>query len=561
MIITYDTTTFDIERIDADSLDLDVQAANLAYHQATAGVGQNVFVIADDVNVLTNPAIYLVVEVLLVPTSTERKKSIQTTPAASPINLNETTTLAIQLLDKDLNPDPVAGVTVTLHASSGLISPDTFVTNGSGQNPSTITYKPTKVTGNITTLGFTSGATIVATGTGGYIQVSPEFVEITTPTTSAQQNWLESNDIKIGAVTVEKLNGNVNVSPAARNGFNTSIARNVNAVVVDSTFVYVIGYNGPGATNTAVRKTNKNTGENIASTVYVAGAGTAIANGTDGMVDDGTDLWIAAGGDLLQVNKGTLVITNQYVIDATGGSLQFIVDDGTHILSFLRGGTSGDADKLVRIVKATGLVSASRDAFGDLGVSVVDVRYAVILGTNLYFLAGGAPIQSYAFGAKSLTAAFIFTTQTFQDPLEHAITTDGLTIWVGGTAGVVFDPTLIPGGNFGGFASQIDIGTVYSLTYDGTNVWAITSEIGGGPRKYIKELYRYIKYEAISDSMTWNTGTGRVVDISSYDSSGTAPIIPYDIDTDANFIYTGNSQVAEIVGVPKETVTKIRFKD
>ena len=176
MIVIYNTSSLVITQI-AGGTDSSVYS----YMAARVGAGEDIFSVTDDIAVMNSPAAYVVVP----PTGTERTKSISVIPSVNPIELNATPTLTIQLLDKNLNPDAVSGITVILRATNGIVTPPSFVTNAGGNNTETITYHPNKTFGTIDIVAEESP-------TGLYY---PGFLTMTIngPDTAAEQSGLSQS--------------------------------------------------------------------------------------------------------------------------------------------------------------------------------------------------------------------------------------------------------------------------------------------------------------------------------------------------------------------------------
>ena len=507
----------------------------------------NTFTMADDFNVISHKDEYLVVESPPgSPVGVIRRNSVSMTAAPTGVYFNQASVISIQLKDSNNNNLPEVQ-TVVLVATAGKV-PYSVTTSGLGA--ATFNYYPVKVGGDVVITG-----TVPAAATG-FIS-GTVVVNVKQPVTSTQQNWLQTDDIQAsavttpkiadGAVTVEKIQAGV-VAPMMKSAAYATFDDYINTVVVDTTHIYVNGLSGG---NGRIQKIDKATLQAVTGYSY---ANQAVSTGFDGMADDGTDIWLASGGDLVQLTKATWAL-NTFTIDATGGKLQFIVDDSTHILSFLRGGTSGDADKVVRINKGTGAVDASRDVHGDTGSTIIDHKYAAIFGTDL-MLTAGAGTGNYIVVPKSLGSAASLSSALTPD-VEYCIASDGKTIWAGGTGGIWFDETLA-GYTQGTISVDASvIGTVYSLISDGTNMWAITSAPGGGNGRYLKELFRIqIPDPYGAGTLSPTIQIGRVIDLA---GTYSLAIRPYDVTVNGSYLYTGNFQNQQGTNA-KESVSIVQFK-
>jgi hypothetical protein len=532
---------------------------------AATGSGHDVQTLADD-SILTDDWIALNLgrwfAVLSGPTLTgvARRQRIDV-DVDSPIQLNQTSTIDLQVMDNTTGVPATGIYTVSLKANGGVVVLDSVTTDSSGF--ASTTFKPSK--SGVATVEF--GGTGVVFGTtppsgvvtgAGFVTYAQTIV-IDAPASGFQQNWIEENDLKDGIITTPKLDdgavtapkigeGVINTAPVIRNGMTTIIERKVNTVLVDSSYIYVNGYDGPGDANPVVVRIDKVTGVPTGSFAYT---NNDLTTRFDGMADDGTDIWVAAGGDLIQLTKATMTSPTGYTIDSTGGSLQFVLDDGTHVLSFLRGGTSLYADEVVRINKTTGVVDASRDVHGDTGTAVIDHKEAAILGTDLYlniFEQG-----SWIAGPKSLGSAFALGTQVGQDPLEKSIVSDGETIWIGGTNGIWYDWSLTPRGGAYNSDSALLGFEVYAMASEGDNrVWALTSDDGGSVPTKIREFYRPLVYSPGLDQMLQSVGTGRVFNMTL--TTVLTQNDPSDVAVDADGVYAGNFNNNAVAGASKETV-------
>lgn len=191
----------------------------LALVTSTLSVGQDVFTLADDPNVLAAPNLYNV-DNPVTPTATVLKNVIKLTPSSTPINLTDVVTITVQLYQPDgFTPLLLASVVVTLTAAPGLLSASSVTTDGGGTG--TVSLSTVKGSGDIGISG----------ASAGYLPGSTT-VTVLVPTTAAQQNWLDRNDIRNDAVTEEKIAASVlNVNKVAQT--NPSIMWTVKRAILE----------------------------------------------------------------------------------------------------------------------------------------------------------------------------------------------------------------------------------------------------------------------------------------------------------------------------------------
>ena len=393
------------------------------------------------------------------------------------IDLKDTPTLSVQLKE----PNGVTNLnevhTVTLTSTFGVLANPTVTTNGSGF--ASTMYKPNK------------GNSAFITATAPLFVPGGISVTINTPTTATGQNWLERDDIKPSAVTVEKLPpllfARQTPQPSfgfisqafQRAVFASSIAQDANSIVTDDDqFIYVNGFDGPGATNPIIEKINRRTGVSIGTLALTE---EDFATGRDGMVYDGASIWVCGGSHLMQVNPVTLTMTNDYDLDAVSGTLQGIVWDGAYLYAYIKGSTTY-GESILQIDTTGTVLNNSAPLGGGANVKqlVIDDAYAFFqvdsAGTNRWFRVA---LGSASLGASSSAGQYNVGTAVL----------GSRQIFVGGTAGLAMittDPevsadiiTLTPA----------TVGDVYDLQFDGVNLWAITGVAGGGgPRRFVRKI-------------------------------------------------------------------------
>ena len=553
MIIGFDTSTLSIRTILAGS-----DPTAFSEIDSIKPAGTSVQIIADDADVINNRTnMQLFIAVVAGPTLTAviRRYVVTLTASANPINMNQQPTISVQLKDQlGVNVSQVE--TVTLSVDLGTLANATIITNGSGF--ASTTYKPHKGS---------SGVIIAAVATFLPGQL---VIAINIPTTPAAQNWLESNDVKIsaittdkiasGAVTGDKLGAGINVPPLPRLGLPASLALDANALYVDATNVFVNGFVGPGATNPVVRKITM-FGSITGSRAYVPNN---LTSGLDGMDGDATDIWVAAGNHLLQINKGTMAVTNDYTVDPSGTIQSVTLDAASSaVWCFLRGGTT-NPDKLLRINNGTGNVDAVIDL--DTGVgAVIDRKRGIIYGGDIYFNVDTTSLVASWTVVNRVTNATTPFGGFFGVPSAlNAIAANGEGIWIGGVDGLSLVPDVkYPTPSLGGITADVaTVGIIYDLLFDGVRVWAITSELGAGditPR-YIRELFVQVGYNATDDAQTAILGLGRVIDAGPNDGFNPVLSIPNFLAVDANNLYASNFRTTAPVGNSKENVIKFKYQ-
>lgn len=519
MVLLYDDTTFDIIISTEDGGDTDKRQEIIDSTVPLAG--QKVGGIADDITVLANPQFFIAVETATVLTGTERRKSIELTIGSDPIELNEVTTVSIQLKDKDLVNDPTAGVVISLIVSNGIITPSSITTNSSGQNPSTITYKPTKFTGDIT---------IRAASSTHQQQIDSSFT-ISEPTTDADQNWLEGVDIKERVVIDSK--GTLATQLKTRHNdwfvtkasltqtFDPGLVQNINSIVADDMgFLYVNGFVGPGATNPELKKVNKSDG-NVAGTF--AYTNNNLANRFDGMAYDGTSIWMAGANHLYEVDAIAMTQTNDYTM-AADGNIQFVAWDGEFIWMHLRGGTDVDKDKIWKVNPATGAkITAIDYRTGDIDTTVREIKQVALDDTYIY-IPGTGPSTDWD-RVKRSDGTVLHRGSGSSGSFGIAVDNINKTIYVAGGVGSdqdvmtldVTEPLLV--------LANADSWSVnfWDALFDGTNVWAITAvDDVATTRRYVRKG----KY---------NPGTGIIDLLQSFDL--TTAFDPNSIAFDGKYLY------------------------
>ena len=492
MVLRYNTTTFVITNFNADGGDTALRAEILAYYMAHLGTGENAFGLSDDVSVLAAPQNYLVVESMSVPTGTERKKSILITPSASSMFMNEEVVLAIQLRDKNLNPDAVS-TTVTLSCSNGIIVPATVVTNGSGYSNVAV-LKPNKFMGDI----------VVDASVATY-QGWPVTITVTAPDNLDEQQWLEGADIRDGAITGNKEAGKRNLrsgsfapfwfcnKASVVQTFDPGLYGSMNSIVADDMgFIYVNGFQTVAVNDPAVVKLDKNKGTVISTKPYTT---YNLTSRFDGMCYDGTNIWVAGGCHLYKIDALDMATIVDYTPDSVAdGNFQFLIWDGEFIWTQLRGGTHGHADQIWKLYP-DGTVAAQIDyRTGDpFGTSVRDIKQVAIDEDYLYIVATGAAVSDWIRIKRSDNSIVYRDDDDDYGAYGIAIAEPDHMIYIsGGSAGGEEQLTLEQTDIYPrGIAFNWNVARWYDLAFDGKYVWGISSSgIGVTGRQYLRKMQK-----------------------------------------------------------------------
>lgn len=542
MVLVYNSSTFEILKIAADGGDTTLRQQIIDSETLNLQAGEKVGGIADDALVLANPPFFIAVETATVLSGTERRKSIQLTIGSDPIELSETNTISLQLKDKDLVNDPTGGVVVTLSASNGIITPSSITTNGSGQNPSTITYKPAKYTGDVA---------IRATSSTHQQQIDASFT-ISEPGSTDDQGWLENGDIKPNSISSDKQLDKAKIrTPGLHNfwfinkAFRTQIFdvnndgntdQNINSIVVDDLgFFYVNCFEGPGATNPVVKRINKATG---AVDWSVALTHDNLSSRFDGMAFDGTYIWVACANYLRRVNVLNSADTTEYLqaTDIEGGNFQALAFDGDFIWAHLRGGTNTHADKIWKITPSTGAVSGTPIDYrtsDPIGTGVRDIKQFAMDDEFLYFTAitPGVTTSDWT-RIKRSDGTLVYRNEgdlygsygIAIDNLSHHIYTGGGQ--PGGADQINLDTTDAFPRNI---ALNWDLSQWYDLIFDGRYVWGIgTINDTTATRRFIRK-------------MVHNVGAGTLDSVQAFDFDNiAASLSPTALAFDGQYLYVAN---------------------
>lgn len=339
-----------------------------------------------------------------------------------------------------------------------------------------------------------------------------------------------------------------------RSDLTGGFADSVNSIVVSGDFVFINGHLTSGGSD-RIRRINHKKGE-ITHTYSYSGSG--LGQARDGMDQSATDIWFAAGGHLIQLLKSDLSLINDYTIDATGGVIQFVVFDVTEsvVWVFLKGGTSGDADSVLRINAGTGVIDATIDPTDGATYPTINRKSATLTTFDNYLYLCSSASSKRWFRIERTTNAFTVSADAGGD-YENAITADDVTIWTGGDDGVLYDPTPYFAGTAASFLSTAQIGIAYELHYDGTRVWVLRGPASDtAQRSHVIEISRVFAYSVGLDANVPGVEVGRVAEIALNPSA--VLLVPNDLTSDANFLYACHLQDTTGVGDSKTNVTKLR---
>ena len=447
------------------------------------------------------------------PTAVVKKKFIQVVLNPNTINLDQTTKIEIQLKNGD-GSNHLAAVAVTLRTSQGFITPSSITTNSSGFSDEAI-FKPTRISGTIR---------IGATAVGFFQEFGSEepLLTLNTPTTTGEQQWLESGDIKDHAITDDKTAANTTTkTPSGVNqfsfikkarlvqSFDIGMDRNVNTVVVDDVgFVYVNGFDGPGATNPIVRKIDKIDGSTVAD-FAIPVSEENLANRFDGMTYDGAFIWVAGANHLIKIDALTMLLGTDFLI-AADGNLQFVRWDGNFINFQLRGGTDTDKDKIWRLNPDDGtpVASATRVDYraGDpvsptipreIKQISIDEDFIYVVGTGV---ATDWDRMDIVTNALVHRAGSNGTFGVALSNIRHHIFVSGGT--GGGSADLLLDDTDNPGTDIG-FSNSIDT-NLFDGLFDGKHLWLIT---GTTTRQFVRKILHDPIAKTLTLVQTFDLGT------------------------------------------------------
>jgi len=477
-----------------------------------------------------------------VPTGVIRRKSILVTPVSSSIEMSGECVLNIQLRNAALGNDPVS-TTVTLTSNQGLIVPGSVVTNGSGFSNEAV-FKPGK---------FARKAGIFASATG-YVQLGSEgsvFIEVDSPSTDEDQQFIETADIKDDSITPSKQAAKSNVRTPGLHNFwfiakafiaqildvnnDGNTDRNINSIVVDDLgFFYVNCFEGPVATNPVVKRFDKNTGVIDWS---VALTHNNLTSGFDGMCFDGKYIWVACANYIRRVNVLNSADTTEYLLatDLEGGNVQAMAFDGEFIWLHLRGGTNANADKIWKVNPSTGAA-----------VSYVDYRTSDPIGTGVRDIKQFAMDDEFLYFASSVSgvsASDWVRVKRSDGTLTYR--NEGDQYGAFGAAIDILTHHLYVGGGEPSGAAQLNLDTTdstprnvalnwslaqwYDLLFDGKYLWGVSTLNSGSATK---RVIRKIKH---------NVGAGTLDSVQAIDFDGIAVgLAPTALAFDGQYLYVAN---------------------
>ena len=521
-----------------------------AQFQAATGASTKYGEIADDTSVLAYPADYLAVESSGVITGMDRTKSIGITFSATSIFPDETSTITLQLRDKNLNPDLTAAISMQVYASNGLVYPGATVSNASGVNTVPLVFRPSKQS------GFPSFNVIVG---GGYSPLASEaddyHIEVKTPVVIADQNWAETNDIKPsaisgdkltdGAVTPEKLSDIARMSNSSFTGWRTvNRARIINTydlalgpaiqtgqqmAVAGEESLFVWGLD-TSTGNNKVKDVNKKTGY-INATYDIGGAYTLY-----GMVYDGPNLYIVydnAGTkmDVVSVSTMTNVTTYSLALTPTSitydGEYMYVAATGSNLYKVSLTGAvllvgAGNFSSIVPIMN-------TKDIIWTIGATFKPAAYTKgVQATNAIdpanFYAGVTEVEAMATDGSRLW--FGVKTSTGDQAVLEVPMFDPNTGIIPAATAILNDKTKV--GYDGG-----------RLIHDGINLWMICPPPSCAPFTFTEEtLLKKIKRDVSDVSILEVIQTIRLGN----DLATDDPIMA-DVMADGQFIWIVNSNV------------------
>jgi hypothetical protein len=503
MIVVFLTATAEVRRAFPGS-----DSTFLTLVTSTLTAGEDVFTLADDTGVLTSPNLYNV-DNPITPTATVLKNIIRLTPSATPINLSDRPQITIQLYQSDdTTPLAQAGVVVTLTAAPGLLSASSVTTDAGGTG--LVTLKPTK--------GF--GIIGLAGASGGYRSGTTSVV-VLAPTTMAEQNWLEGDDVKDDAVAVTKLDQggaakDLVVSPwwflndaFLRTTFTGGLTDSINSVVSDGAdHIYINGFDTGVAT---IKKINRHTGAVDGTLTY---SPDDLASGYDRMVYDGENLWVPAGNTILKVNPVAMTLTTTYTPGAAPRLMHSLMWDGEFVWFFQSHSATANQNILKKINKSGTITTV-------FTFTAVTTYAEVVMNRNFVgFLTSGGEMDlsdrvSISFFAVASDVAFQFTSVL-----------DLRSAWIGGSDGLrrlILDTST---GLVNADVPATTSGQVYNLYFDGSpdSVWAITSfDETGGAGRYLRKFKQ--------------SGTSLVID---QEFDLTAAFDPLAMGSDGQNLYIGS---------------------
>jgi len=523
MIVQYEISTLRIFGVILGS-----DADTVANWTATSPAGMEVFTTTDDPNVTDNKSGYYVTESSPgVPTGLAQCNVIGLSSASYVLIPSDVPTINLQLYQPDGTTPLTSVETITLDNSGGILSSPSVTTNGSGV--ASFTLRP-----------LVDSATIIASATG-FVSGEVNFT-ISVPSTVAEQNWIESNDIKDEAVDGSKIaSGTITpdkISSVLAGGIGgisfSSNCTKVNSIVVDANYIYANALDG--STPTVFQFYRDGFVTTGASTTYT---NNNLANGFDGLMDDGTDLWLASGADLVQITKSTMAIANTFTVGA-GDNLEFLLNDGANIWSYTLVGA--DAGHVMKIRKADGVVLG----FANMATAGLHIKQASIYGTyvivNLRTTNAWAGIERTTFViTPEGPGANIFATLAINNRVWMTLGAEGTSM-----SGVFWDAVLTSSLTplASAYSPLTGIGKVWDLVYDDNNIWGIASvDHSSNTKSAIRELFPSFRY--VSDNPIIGTGTfqyvdvGRSVDVTTIASGGSGAITPSCLCYKDNTIYVG----------------------
>lgn len=477
------------------------------------------------------------------PTALLRRKSILVTPQSSPIDLNGESQLNIQLRTSALATDNVVK-TVTLRATDGIVIPGTVQTDGTGFSNEAF-YRPSKDAGSHEIIASTNEHTQLVSEGSVEVAINPQ------PNNEKRQ-FLETADIKDETITELKIapqSLSKQTKPSAfwivkkaylANTFDTGMPQNANDVVSDGhEHIYINGFDGPAATNPVIRQINKATGSTDGTLAYTTNS---LANRRDAIAFNGKHLWLASGINLLKIRASDMNLISTFVIGGGAGVIQYVGWDGESILAFVRGGTL-NADLFLHINDSGGIIADQQAKTIVTDIKRVGITPRTLFGKKMIFVAGSTAAGSFVIidaldhDLKSIAVNTLIS--GFTGTAVEAAAHDGTGAWIalsptGGSKEALMKikmdnftdtPTLLA------TIEQEEVGRVYDLHIDGTNIWAITSEAGDPPGDVTRRFLRKLRLTAAG-----------VIEVAQVIDLG-EDIEPVGITVDQGYLYIANHAI------------------
>jgi hypothetical protein len=341
------------------------------------------------------------------------------------------------------------------------------------------------------------------------------LLTIDNPSTAAEQNTIEADDIKAQAISEDKIVGSViNVSKVSQTNpsalwtaahatledvVDTTLDDSVNNIVSDG--IDHIYLNGLDAAVPKVKKVNRRTFAIDGSLTYT---NDNLSTRMDGVAFDGKNLWVASDGDLLKINPVAMTLTATINIDATG-IIQAITWDGELLHLFVKGGTTY-VNSYVQVTRnGTVRLAVALSANDVKQIAMRQYTQGLLASASLRKVlvpinfGGNGDIAVMSVNDGGAVVSF-FSVISVTATANGVAVCDGVNFWIGVTPSGGSKETLLRLNLDTGIVTTSllgslewgDIGHVYDLSFDGAYVWAITSEAGDPPatttRRFVRKL-------------------------------------------------------------------------